>query len=169
MQDPRSAKELIPIIVLPQMLLCGFFVSVDDLPNWIVWVQWLMPETYAFRLFLAEEFSTCRDDSVEEEENVMNCALSIQNVLAEANLGTCSILDESALLGSQALPSTYFCTQYLESQNATGENNTQYWLTRVGMLVGIRLLAMFLLPKKAGGDQLMTMAQLRKHAKRFHL
>jgi hypothetical protein len=83
--------------------------------------------------------------------------------LTEADLGTCrnSFIDENALLGSQALPPSYFCAQYLESQNATGENNTQYWLVLVGMLVAIRLLAMFLLRKKAG-NRMLTMTQLRK-------
>jgi hypothetical protein len=53
---------------------------------------------------------------------------------------------------------------YLESQNATSENNTQYWLSLVGMLVGIRLLVTFLLRKKAGGNRLLNMARLRKKA-----
>jgi hypothetical protein len=91
--------------------------------------------------------------------------------LTEADLGTCrdSVIDGNDILGSKALPSTYFCTQYMESQNATGKDNTQYWLTLVGMLVGIRLLATFLLRKKAGGNRLLTMARLRKNAKMFHL
>jgi hypothetical protein len=80
MQDPRNAKELIPIVILPQILLCGFFVSVDDLPSWIAWAHWLMPLTYSFRLFLAEEFSTCMDFTV-QEQNVINCAASLQNAL----------------------------------------------------------------------------------------
>jgi hypothetical protein len=80
MQDPRNAKELIPIVILPQILLCGFFVSVDDLPSWIAWAHWLMPLTYAFRLFLAEEISSCLDFTV-EEQNAINCATSIQNAL----------------------------------------------------------------------------------------
>jgi hypothetical protein len=62
------------------MLLCGFFVSVDELPVWIAWTQWIMPLTYAFRLFLAEEFSSCLDFTV-EEQNGINCAVSIQNAL----------------------------------------------------------------------------------------
>jgi hypothetical protein len=78
-------------------------------------------------------------------------------------------LMEMLSFGSQALPPSYFCAQYLESQNATGENNTQYWLTLVGMLVVIRVLAMFLLGKKAGRERILTMANLRKQAKRFRL
>jgi hypothetical protein len=78
----------------------------------------------------------------------------LKGSLTEADLGTCqrSVFGESALISSRALPATYFCTQYLESQHATGENNTQYWMTLVGMLVGIRLLAMLLLRNKAGGN-----------------
>jgi hypothetical protein len=39
-----------------------------------------MPLTYAFRLFLADEFSSCLDFTV-EEQNVINCATSIHNAL----------------------------------------------------------------------------------------
>jgi hypothetical protein len=76
----------------------------------------------------------------------------IKGSLTEADLGTCrsTIIDENAVVGSQALPPNYVCAQYLELQNATGERNNLYWLILVGMLVGIRLLAMFLLRKKAG-------------------
>jgi hypothetical protein len=90
--------------------------------------------------------------------------------LIDADRGTCrrSFFDGDAMLGSHALPPSYFCAQYLESQNATGENNTQYWLTLVGMLVVIRVLAMFLLRKKTGRERILTLARLRKKAKRFH-
>jgi hypothetical protein len=90
--------------------------------------------------------------------------------LTDTDLGTCrgNIFDGNAVLGSQALPPSYFCAQYLESQNATGDNNTQYWLTLLGMLVVIRVLAMFLLRKKAGRERILTVAHLRKQAKRFH-
>jgi hypothetical protein len=101
----------------------------------------------------------------------LDAAEQFKGSLTDADLGTCrgNIFDGNAVLGSQALPPSYFCAQYLESQNATGENNTQYWLTLVGMLVVIRVLAMFLLGKKAGRERILTMANLRKQAKRFRL
>jgi hypothetical protein len=77
---PESARELVPMIILPQMLLCGFFVNVEFLPQWIQWTSWLMPLTYAFRLLLAEEFSTCLERTYEEQLKV-NCAESLLTAL----------------------------------------------------------------------------------------
>jgi hypothetical protein len=89
MQDPRDAKEIVSIVLLPQVLLCGFFVSVDNLPNWIAWAHWLMPLTYAFRLFIAEEFSTCLDFTIDEQYTI-NCIRSFRNAV-----GTSESLGES--------------------------------------------------------------------------
>jgi ABC-type multidrug transport system permease subunit len=83
---PESARELVPMIILPQMLLCGFFVNVEFLPQWIQWTSWLMPLTYAFRLLLAEEFSTCLERTYEEQLKV-NCAESFLTALgSDANV-----------------------------------------------------------------------------------
>jgi hypothetical protein len=71
---------MVALVLLPQILLCGFFVSVDDLPNWIAWAHWLMPLTYVFRLFITEEFSTCLDFTI-DEQYTMNCIRSIDNAL----------------------------------------------------------------------------------------
>jgi hypothetical protein len=77
---PESAKELVPIAILPQLLLCGFFVNVALLPQWIQWTSWLMPLTYVFRLLLAEEFSVCLERTHEEQLKV-NCAESLLTAL----------------------------------------------------------------------------------------
>jgi len=62
-RDTRDAKELIPMVFLPQLLFSGFFVSITGIPFWMRWLQWIMPLTYSFRLVAAEEFSFCDPDS----------------------------------------------------------------------------------------------------------
>jgi len=57
--DPHNAKELIPMTVLPQLLFCGYFVSLESLPSWLNWMPYLMPLTYVFRLAINNEFSSC--------------------------------------------------------------------------------------------------------------
>jgi hypothetical protein len=58
-------------------------------------------------------------------------------------------LDQNALVGSQTLPDTYFCAQYLESHKATGEHDTQYWLALTAMFVVVRLLGLYMLGRKS--------------------
>jgi hypothetical protein len=89
--------ELVPVVLLPQIIFCGFFVSVDDLPSYIAWANWLMPLSYAFRLFLAEEFSTCTDFTV-QEQNSLNCLLSLQKELSSTAFGTGTLYNETSVL-----------------------------------------------------------------------
>lgn len=58
-KDPRDSKELIPMLLLPQLLFSGFFVSLSTVPVWLQWLQWVVPLTYTFRLVIGEEFSFC--------------------------------------------------------------------------------------------------------------
>jgi len=58
-QDPRTAKEFIPLLITPQLLFAGFFVAVEAIPGWLRWVHVLMPSTYVWRLYLASEFAVC--------------------------------------------------------------------------------------------------------------
>jgi len=58
-KDPRDSKELIPMLLLPQLLFSGFFVSLSSIPIWLQWLQWVVPLTYTFRLVIGEEFSFC--------------------------------------------------------------------------------------------------------------
>jgi hypothetical protein len=58
---------------VPQLLFCGFFIDLDDgVPSWTAWLQWLQPLTYAFRLFLMEEFRECGTE-IKQNEDLNNC------------------------------------------------------------------------------------------------
>lgn len=81
--DPRDAKELIPMTLLPQILVSGFFISTDSLPIFLRWTQWIFPLTYAFRLILAEEFSFCIEGE-EEQKVAETCLQSMLHALENA-------------------------------------------------------------------------------------
>jgi ABC-2 type transport system permease protein len=43
-----QAVQFMPAFVLPQLLLCGLFVSRDDMADWLRWISDVLPVTYAF-------------------------------------------------------------------------------------------------------------------------
>ncbi len=43
-----QAVQFMPAVVLPQLILCGLFVSRDEMAGFLHTVSWLMPLTYAY-------------------------------------------------------------------------------------------------------------------------
>lgn len=41
-----QAVQMMPLMLFPQFLLCGFIVPRDELPTVLEWLSWLMPLTY---------------------------------------------------------------------------------------------------------------------------
>jgi hypothetical protein len=64
-EDPKLGQELLPLLVLPQMLFAGFFVTPGLIPVWLRWAQYLCTTTYAVRLLLIAEFDSCDEPSCE--------------------------------------------------------------------------------------------------------
>ena len=56
-EDENTAKELFPILTVPQMLFAGFFVSPDLIPPFIRWAQWICALTHSVRILLVTEFN----------------------------------------------------------------------------------------------------------------
>jgi hypothetical protein len=83
-------------VLLPQLLFSGFFVRVEDLPGWIQWIQWINPVSYAFRLLLAEEFSSCLEFT-DKERYVINCAKALQNSLDDVGASSLDLLAPEAV------------------------------------------------------------------------
>ncbi|MEE2033441.1 ABC transporter permease [Rhodococcus chondri] len=42
-----QAVQFMPIIVIPQFLLCGLLVAREDLPDWLRWISNVLPLSYA--------------------------------------------------------------------------------------------------------------------------
>lgn len=62
-EDPKLASELMPVLIVPQLLFAGFFVSTDAIPAFLRWAQYLCSLVYAVRLSLDAEFGDCEAPS----------------------------------------------------------------------------------------------------------
>jgi len=62
-EDPSVAAELMPVLIVPQLLFSGFFISIDLIPSFLRWAQYLCSFTYAIRLSSYYEFGDCEYDT----------------------------------------------------------------------------------------------------------
>eukprot|EP00521_Asterionellopsis_glacialis_P008157 CAMPEP_0195287702 /NCGR_PEP_ID=MMETSP0707-20130614/4658_1 /TAXON_ID=33640 /ORGANISM="Asterionellopsis glacialis, Strain CCMP134" /LENGTH=606 /DNA_ID=CAMNT_0040347483 /DNA_START=110 /DNA_END=1927 /DNA_ORIENTATION=+ len=60
--NPGVAVEFLPAVFMPQILFAGFFVPPDLIPDWLAWVRYICPLTYAVRIALVNEFDGRCDD-----------------------------------------------------------------------------------------------------------
>jgi ABC-type multidrug transport system permease subunit len=58
-EDTKSAAGLFTLIVVPQFYFSGLFISIEFIPTWVRWGQYLCSLTYGSRLAFAYEFSDC--------------------------------------------------------------------------------------------------------------
>lgn len=78
-ENPKVAQQLLSLLLIPQYLFAGFFISPSLIPECLRWCQYLCPLTYAFRLLVLAEFNQCgaqtcdaffADLSINEERKV---------------------------------------------------------------------------------------------------
>jgi ABC-type multidrug transport system permease subunit len=62
-EDPSVAAELMPMLIVPQLLFSGFFITIDLIPQFLRWAQYLCSFTYAIRLASYYEFGDCEDEN----------------------------------------------------------------------------------------------------------
>ena len=65
-EDPSVAAELMPALIVPQLLFSGFFIQVDLIPKFLRWAQYLCSLTYATRLITLYEFGQCDTRSCQD-------------------------------------------------------------------------------------------------------
>jgi ABC-type multidrug transport system permease subunit len=58
-EDPGVAAELMPALIVPQLLFSGFFIPTEYSPSFLRWAQYLCSLTYAIRLASLYEFGDC--------------------------------------------------------------------------------------------------------------
>lgn len=58
-EDPAVAAELMPALIVPQLLFSGFFIQISLIPQFLRWAQYLCSLTYAIRLVSLFEFGDC--------------------------------------------------------------------------------------------------------------
>lgn len=74
--NAKVAMQALPIVLLPQFLFSGFFVSPDLIPKFLQWMQYLAPLSYAVKLISVEEFSDCSESFMAQ----INCDMLLQNL-----------------------------------------------------------------------------------------
>eukprot|EP01065_Artemidia_motanka_P011495 TRINITY_DN161_c0_g2_i1.p1 TRINITY_DN161_c0_g2~~TRINITY_DN161_c0_g2_i1.p1 ORF type:complete len:639 (+),score=227.31 TRINITY_DN161_c0_g2_i1:71-1918(+) len=74
------AVNLLPLALVPQILLSGFFVASEDIPVWIRWTQWICPMKYTVNLALITEFdSAAVPDNREQFTNAVMDRSDVEN------------------------------------------------------------------------------------------
>uniref|UniRef100_A0A7S1FPV2 ABC-2 type transporter transmembrane domain-containing protein n=1 Tax=Corethron hystrix TaxID=216773 RepID=A0A7S1FPV2_9STRA len=64
-EDPAVAAEMIPALIVPQLLFSGFFIQTNLIPEFLRWAQYLCSLTYAIRLASLYEFEGCATEACE--------------------------------------------------------------------------------------------------------
>jgi ABC-type multidrug transport system permease subunit len=59
--DPKQAVEMIPVVLVPQILFAGFFIRTSQIPFWLRWAQYLCSLKYGINIFLINEFASFRE------------------------------------------------------------------------------------------------------------
>lgn len=54
---PETAVAVVPIIMLPLVILGGFFTNSGSVPSWVAWLQYISPVRYGFEAEMQNEFS----------------------------------------------------------------------------------------------------------------
>jgi hypothetical protein len=75
-EDTKLGQEMLPILLVPQMLFAGFFVAPDLIPVWLRWARYLFPLTYSVRIMVVAEF----DRDCGSEEGNKNCEQLLYNI-----------------------------------------------------------------------------------------
>ena len=65
-EDAAVAAELMPALIVPQLLFSGFFIQVNMIPEFLRWAQYLCSLTYAIRLASLFEFGDCETSSCQD-------------------------------------------------------------------------------------------------------
>eukprot|EP00216_Chloropicon_sp_CCMP2111_P004459 CAMPEP_0198240856 /NCGR_PEP_ID=MMETSP1446-20131203/5847_1 /TAXON_ID=1461542 ORGANISM="Unidentified sp, Strain CCMP2111" /NCGR_SAMPLE_ID=MMETSP1446 /ASSEMBLY_ACC=CAM_ASM_001112 /LENGTH=732 /DNA_ID=CAMNT_0043923635 /DNA_START=336 /DNA_END=2534 /DNA_ORIENTATION=- len=86
-RDISIALSLAPLFVLPLMLFSGFFISYEDTPLYVAWIQAISPVRYAFAILMQNEFSGLE----------LHCTPS-QMLKAPGGLEVCPIQDGSTYI-----------------------------------------------------------------------
>mmetsp|Transcript_621 Transcript_621/g.1566 ORF Transcript_621/g.1566 Transcript_621/m.1566 type:complete len:663 (-) Transcript_621:133-2121(-) len=82
--DVKTAQEVAPLVFVPQLLFTGLFVSIDSIPVFLRWAQWLCSLTYALNLGIVTEIggNRCSSSNPNSPASVEAC----QEFMAEMDV-----------------------------------------------------------------------------------
>ena len=79
-RDVAVALSLAPLFVLPFMLFSGFFISYEDVPAYVAWLQAISPVRYAFAALMQNEFNGLELHCTPSQEMVPDGIPGIENL-----------------------------------------------------------------------------------------
>jgi len=56
--NPEVASQAAPAIFVPQLLFAGFFIRMEQVPDWMSWLQYICSFKYAMNLSMLTEFGS---------------------------------------------------------------------------------------------------------------
>jgi ABC-type multidrug transport system permease subunit len=56
-EDIAVSLLIAPLIIMPLMMFCGFFLNTDSIPPYFIWVEWISPMKYAFAGLAQNEYT----------------------------------------------------------------------------------------------------------------
>ena len=72
--DVKQATEMVPLLLVPQILFAGFFIRTSLIPVFLRWAQYLCALKYGLNIAIMNEFSASQDSCQESEDAARNCA-----------------------------------------------------------------------------------------------
>jgi len=121
--NPEVAVSLAPILIIPFMLFAGFYIKIDNIPEWLRWLQYLSIFKWGFQGLVTNEF----------HDTPYNCTMS-ELVTLESHgeeVSICPITNGNQVLENLNL------TYPFDYQEAIG--------VIAGLTVGFRLLSFIFL------------------------
>jgi ABC-type multidrug transport system ATPase subunit len=126
----KAAVEATPAIFVPQILFAGFFIKITQIPEWIRWAQYVCSLKFAINLHMIIEFT--------------NGACDGDPLLYGGAMGP-------PTAGGGAMTRKAACESMLEQNDVDKDLWWAYGLILLGIFLGFRLLALFLLTRRARG------------------
>ena len=78
-KDAKFVTELSPLLFVPQLLFCGFFIRTSMVPVFLRWAQYLCSLKYALNLTLLIEFGDNNANCKESTAAMNNCENVLDN------------------------------------------------------------------------------------------
>merc|ERR1712228_187038 len=128
-KNAGEAMQFMPIAFVPFILFTNFMVSLDQIPVWIRWLQWLDPFKYVVDCLCITEF---KGQCYEFDEATQQCLYDGNEYLEQIGAG---------------YEDTWFVKRYIH-----GWMDSVYfdWLMLVFLIFGFRFITWFVLAKRNG-------------------
>ena len=79
-ESPISAIQMLPIAIIPQIIFSGLIVSIQSIPGWIRWMQYICFMPYAVKLLTMTEFG-CENVEVLTDGDVTCARIAFDGIM----------------------------------------------------------------------------------------